>query len=82
MGEQAGPAGREWAGHGPLGKGKGGLASGGLGGKLHCWEPQASSWNELPSLDSAFPNLTLLGPVCFGQVRRLQEPCSAQDGVL
>lgn len=57
MGEQAGPAGRGRLATVPWERAKVVWPLGGLGGKLHCWEPQASSWNELPSLDSAFPNL-------------------------
>lgn len=57
MGEQAEPAGRGRLATVPWEKAEVVLPLGGLGGKLCCWEPQAFSWNELPSLDSAFPNL-------------------------
>ena len=66
MSEQAGPAGHGRLATVPWEKANVVWPLGGLGGKLHCWEPQAFSWNELPSLDSAFPILdpsgTLLDP--------------------
>lgn len=66
MSEQAGPAGRGRLATVPWEEAKVVWPLGGLGGKLHCWQPQAFSWNELPSLDSAFPILdpsgTLLDP--------------------